>query len=457
MTNGGVAPPAPLPRSQLASLAVGLVGLQVCWAVQVGYVTKTIVQLGLAARWTGVVWLAGPVAGIIVQPLVGVASDACTSRHGRRRPFIVAGTLVTMVALAGFAFARELGAAVGVAPLSVAVVSFWALDFAINAAQGPLRALMADLAPAEQQTEGNAYFAFATGVGNVAGGALGSLPLATILPVFANDGQALYVIAIFFVALCIAFLVSTVPETPVAPLAASSVVYSRVADDGQGQALEAAVASSAEYSLSTLAASSPLPRPPPSTGTLTHSSTFVQVFRAAPHPFLDVFAVQCFTWFAYFTFFIFAASYVGAEVFNGVGTAAPGSPPRNLYDEGVRLGNFAFALQALVSIAASLVVPRLVSRYSAQGVLFGSHVLLGTALASTLVLHAHSMRYVVVAGFALIGIPWAVTIAVPWGMASSAVLRASPERAGQYRELRAGYCTRAATLPSCVPPHRRRC
>lgn len=425
--------PPPLPTvlltpSQLIPIAIGLVGLQLCWSIQVGYVTKTMLQLGLPSKFTGIVWLAGPIAGIVAQPIVGSMSDACTSPLGRRRPFILAGTLLTCLSLFVFAYAPSLGAFLQISPLAVAIAAFWALDFAINGAQAPLRALMADRAPVEQQTLGNSYFAFATGVGNVTGAGLGSLPLARYFPFFASDGQALYTIAICILLACVACLCYFVEETPLALSSRSG--YSSVGREG--------------------AVSIGMPLSSTPTATSTSSALdydnggegegeeddrgIIALFFAAPHPFLDVFNVQLFTWAAYFTLFIYATSYVGAEVFQGVPKAALGTSERDLYDEGVRLGNFALSLQALVSMAVSLFVPSLVEKFSAQSVMFAAHIVLGTVLSSTLFLHSYGVRYTVVIGFALIGFPWAVTMAVPWGIASAAVLNEVPEKSGQYCE-----------------------
>lgn len=424
-------PPLPsvlLTPSQLTPIAIGLSGLQLCWSIQIGYVTKTMLQLGLLPKYTGIVWLAGPIAGILVQPIVGSMSDACTSPLGRRRPFIVGGTLLTCLCLFIFAYAPSLGALLHISPLAVAIAAFWALDFAINGAQAPLRALMADRAPIEQQTLGNSYLAFATGVGNVAGAGLGSLPLARYLPFFASDGQALYVIAIFFLLACVACLCYFVEETPLA--LSSSAGYSSV-----GREDSASLGMSLSSTSAATTASSALDydrRGEEEEG--EDDRGIIALFFAAPHPFLDVFAVQLCTWAAYFTLFIYATSYVGAEVFQGVSNAAPGTLERDLYDEGVRLGNFALALQALVSMAVSLVVPILVEKFSAQTVMFAAHIMLGAVLSSTLFLHSYGVRYIVVIGFALIGFPWAVTMAVPWGMASAAVLNEVPKKSGQYCE-----------------------
>lgn len=401
-----------LRRTQLTALAAGLVGLQFGWAVQVGYVTKTVLQLGLDPRWTGVVWLAGPIAGIVVQPLVGLWSDGCRSRFGRRRPFIVGGAVVTIAALGLFGYAEEVGEKLGVGGLGVAIAAFWTLDFALNASQGPLRALMADLAPAEQQQEGNAWFAFATGFGNVAGGVLGGVKLGSLLGGgWRSDGQALYVVAMGVVAAGVGCCVLGVKEEVWDGEEGrrgggyESVGVDRddrdVEEDGGG-------------------------------GELTDDSSFLDVVRLAPYPFLDVFAMQCFTWFAYFCMFVYATSWVGENVYGGSSSAPAGSASRELYEAGVRVGNVGLALQAVVSMATSTLLPRAVGRLGAEAVLAGAHCVLGAVLAATLFVKGEEKGWLAAALLGATGVSWATTMTVPWGMVSAAVVGKAPRRAGQY-------------------------
>lgn len=91
------------------------------------------------------VWVAGPVSGLIVAPVVGSLSDNCTSRFGRRRPFIVAGLVATIFGMLTFPHANDIASLFvtggsrlhGQVALGIGVVTFWILDFAINITMWP--------------------------------------------------------------------------------------------------------------------------------------------------------------------------------------------------------------------------------------------------------------------------------------------------------------------------------
>merc|ERR1739844_447706 len=93
---------------------------------------------------------AGPVVGFIVGPIVGTWSEQSTSKWGRRRPIIVAGLLSTLVAGLLYSGAEQL-LGKGSQAMYLAAIMQWVLDFTINAMQTPFRALVADLASADQQ------------------------------------------------------------------------------------------------------------------------------------------------------------------------------------------------------------------------------------------------------------------------------------------------------------------
>lgn len=66
--------------------SLAFAGVQISWAVQIGHGTSELRKLGISDRLVGLAWLAGPITGVVVQPIVGVLSDGCKSRFGRRRP-----------------------------------------------------------------------------------------------------------------------------------------------------------------------------------------------------------------------------------------------------------------------------------------------------------------------------------------------------------------------------------
>lgn len=126
-------------------LTISIGGLQLTWCVELSNGTPFLLSLGLSKSLMALVWIAGPLSGALVQPYVGILSDNCRSRWGKRTPFMVAGALATSVSLLALAWVREIvGGVLGVfgaepeskgvrtAIIVVAVVFMYVLDFSIN-------------------------------------------------------------------------------------------------------------------------------------------------------------------------------------------------------------------------------------------------------------------------------------------------------------------------------------
>lgn len=142
-----------IPLRKLLRVASVASGIQFGWALQLSLLTPYVQQLGIPHKWASIIWLCGPVSGLFVQPLVGHLSDRCTSRFGRRRPFILVGATSIIVAVIIIAYAADIGWLIGddvsqgyrPYAIGVFVFGFWILDVANNVTQGPCRALLADL------------------------------------------------------------------------------------------------------------------------------------------------------------------------------------------------------------------------------------------------------------------------------------------------------------------------
>ena len=140
-----------VPLRQLLRVTSIAGGIQFGWALQLPLLTPYVQELGIPHKWASIIWLCGPLSGLFVQPLVGVMSDRCTSRFGRRRPFIVAGSLLIAISVLIIGHSADigwwLGDRGGVRPRAIGafVLGFWILDVANNMTQGPCRALLADL------------------------------------------------------------------------------------------------------------------------------------------------------------------------------------------------------------------------------------------------------------------------------------------------------------------------
>eukprot|EP00171_Calliarthron_tuberculosum_P013360 IDg13360t1 len=92
-----IPPRQPLYVVLLPSLA--FTGVQLAWGVQIGRTSAHLHDMGLSGRLVGLAWLAGPISGIVMQPVVGVLSDRCRSAFGRRRPFMLIGAILVALSL----------------------------------------------------------------------------------------------------------------------------------------------------------------------------------------------------------------------------------------------------------------------------------------------------------------------------------------------------------------------
>ncbi|CCL99450.1 uncharacterized protein FIBRA_01468 [Fibroporia radiculosa] len=156
----------------LIYLSISMAGSQVAWTVELGYGTPFLLSLGLSETLTSLVWLAGPISGLIAQPVIGAISDASTSRY-RRRYWVVLSTVVLVISTVTLAYCQDIatflvdifgGGAGSWDPkwaktvkntaIGLAILSFYLLDFALNALQASLRNLLLDVTPPQQLNAG---------------------------------------------------------------------------------------------------------------------------------------------------------------------------------------------------------------------------------------------------------------------------------------------------------------
>lgn len=118
------------------------------------------------------VFMAGPLSGLIMQPLVGAYADRSRSRFGRRRPFMLIGSGIAAFGMVLLGWCREIAGWFGLgkwAPIGLAVLAIYLIDFSINAVMSTDRALIVDTLPPSQQENGNAWGSRMMGAGALAG------------------------------------------------------------------------------------------------------------------------------------------------------------------------------------------------------------------------------------------------------------------------------------------------
>lgn len=152
---------------QIFNMSFGFFGIQFGFALQNGNASRILTTFGADVEHLSWFWLAAPLTGMIVQPIIGYFSDRTWTALGRRRPYFLAGSILASAALMFMPNAAVL--AYVLPPLYVGAGILMVMDASFNVAMEPFRALVADLLPADQRTLGFSVQTFLIGLGAVLG------------------------------------------------------------------------------------------------------------------------------------------------------------------------------------------------------------------------------------------------------------------------------------------------
>jgi maltose/moltooligosaccharide transporter len=371
---GGVARPH-LGFWQIWNMSFGFLGIQFGWALQMANMSAIYEYLGADAHQIPILWLAAPLTGLLVQPIIGHMSDHTWNRLGRRRPYFLVGALLASFALIAMPNASALWMAAGL---------LWVMDASINISMEPFRAFVADLLPAEQRTRGFAMQALFIGLGAVIASMLPWL-LYSVFPI-ARDGSvggspiplavtlAFYAGAFAFLAAVLWTIVTTREYPP---------------DDIEGfkrtQAERAGIAAAA--------------------GEIFHD------VLAMPQTMRRLAWVQVFTWLGLFCMWLYFGVAVARNIFGGT----PGTPA---YAEGIAWGGNCFAMYSAVCFAFSFALPAVAERLGRR-LTHGLCLLMGAiGLLSVVFI---SSKYVLLVSMVGVGVAWASTLSMPYAILAGAL------------------------------------
>ena len=136
----------PFSTGKFLNFALGFLGLQFAWQMRIILSAPVTEGLGASPFIYGLIWLAGPFTGMVVQPLIGAISDNTKSKFGRRRPYLFMGALIAALALWAFPNSADIAGFLGHTfgfpipvwlGLLIAAIMIWIIDACINIAQGP--------------------------------------------------------------------------------------------------------------------------------------------------------------------------------------------------------------------------------------------------------------------------------------------------------------------------------
>ncbi|CAN1195929.1 Sucrose transport protein SUC2 [Linum perenne] len=425
------------PVKKITAVASIAAGVQFGWALQLSLLTPYVQLLGIPHEWAALIWLCGPISGILVQPIVGYFSDRSTGRFGRRSPFIFAGTILVVVAVFLIGYAADIGYYYGdslekgrprVRAIVVFVVGFWVLDVSNNMLQGPCRALLADLSGENQRLTrfSNSLFSFFMGAGNILGYLAGAQDGLYKIFKFSHTPAC----DVFCANLKSCFFISVVLLIVLTTVALAYVREQRWSPEANEGGLE-----SREVRL----------------------RSFFTSLKSLDRPTWMLLLVTCLNWFAWFPWVLYNTDWMGREVYGGDSGMNLGQ--MQMYDRGVRAGSIGLMINSIVLLFVSLAVDPLARKLGAKFLWGGVNLILGICLAMTVVISraaeserrhggggytgpSSGIKSASLAVFGILGLPLAVTYSIPFAMMS---IYSQGSGAGQ------GFSLGVLNLAICLP------
>ncbi len=408
---------------QVCSICVGAFGIQFGFALPQANATRIFQNLGASLETVPLLWLAGPITGLLVQPLIGYYSDRTWTRWGRRRPYFLAGAALAAGALVAMPNATTLW---------MAVLALWVLDASLNLTMGPFRAFVADQMPPEQRANGYLTYMFFASVGAVIGSLLPwmftQFGASAVTPASGISDAVKYsfgvAAALLLSAVCWAAFTTReyppemleqfdgpagAPVAQVSPatmrrhaviwLALAVVGFAAAQLAGARPALYVLVCACLAYGLF-LAIASRSVRENAFTTILTEMESMSTSMRWLA-------LVQFFSWFSLFAIFVYTAPAVAAMHF---GASSPGTPA---YEAGANWAGVLFATYNGLAALAALIVPFFVRRLGLH-VAHRINLWLGAAGLLSM-LFIRDPRWLL-ASMLGVGFAWASIISLPYAM-----------------------------------------
>lgn len=365
---------------QIWNMSFGFLGIQFGWGLQMANMSPIYKYLGADESSLPYLWLAGPLTGLLIQPIVGAMSDRTWTRLGRRRPFFLVGAVLASICLLLMPNSSAVWMAASL---------LWIMDASINITMEPFRAFVGDKLPEEQRTLGFVMQSFFIGIGSTLANALPYI--LTFLGVVGIMKSGIpYSTLIAFIVGAVAFL--------------SAVLWTVfTTDEIPPEDIESFRKKNAEGSI-----------------VANIVKEVGEAFRNMPTTMKQLAIVQFFTWFALPLMWQYYGLTVARHVF------AAADDKSALFKQGTEWGGVCFAVYNLVCFLVAFAIPPLAARIGRKGV----HILCltcgGLGLIST---YFASSPYFLWIGMVGVGIAWASILSMPYVILAGAI---RPERMGVY-------------------------
>lgn len=367
---------------QIWNLSFGFLGVQIGYSLQNGNTSRILEALGADVHSIGYFWLAAPLAGLIVQPIIGLSSDKTWTKLGRRIPFIFFGAIVS--ALAMFFMPNAEYFAYLLPPLIFGAVMLLLMDTSFNVTMQPFRALVGDMVNDEQKNLGyslqSALINFGAVFGSLLPWILAKAGVANV-PV-AGEKVAASVIWSFYIggAILLATVLWTVFRTKeYAPK--EHALYNDIDLESE---------------------------------TVTEKTSVFKLIANAPKIFWQLGIVQFFSWFALFLMWVYTTRAIANQVWG-----AEALDPKSIgFNEAGDWTGVLFAFYSAVAALFSLLIPRIANAIGRKKTYSFSLLMGGIGLASMYFVHDKNILLLSISG---VGLAWAAILAMPYAMLSGSL------------------------------------
>lgn len=367
---------------QIWNLSFGFLGVQIGYSLQNGNTSRILEALGADVHSIGYFWLAAPLAGLIVQPIIGLSSDKTWTRLGRRIPFIFFGAIVS--ALAMFFMPNAEYFTYLLPPLIFGAIMLLLMDTSFNVTMQPFRALVGDMVNDEQRNLGyslqSALINFGAVFGSLLPWILAKAGVANVPA--AGEKVAASVIWSFYIGgaiLLITVLWTAFRTKEYAPK--EHALYNDID-------LEAA--------------------------DVKEKTSIFKLIGNAPTIFWQLGIVQFFSWFALFLMWVYTTRAIANQVW---GAEALDAKSIGFNEAGDWTGVM-FAFYSAVAAIFSLLIPSIAKSIGRKKTYSFSLLLGGVGLASMYFVHDKTILLLSISG---VGLAWAAILAMPYAMLSGSL------------------------------------
>ena len=375
---------------QIFNMSFGFLGIQFGWGLQLANMSGIYTYLGAKPEDVPILWLAGPVTGLLVQPIVGSMSDRTWNRLGRRRPYFLVGAILASIALFFMPDSGTLWMAAGL---------LWILDASINVSMEPFRAFVADKLNVDQRTAGFAMQSFFIGIGATLANALPYIfrslgvdersaqaadRAVSVIPASVN--YSFKIGAVTFL-VCVLWTVFTTKEYPPENIEEFERQRRETYGDAKGLAKILRIVQELLREISS-------------------------AMRAMPKTMKQLAVVQFFTWLGLFCMWMFFGLMTSYHIFGATNEHDP------RFADGQAWGGNAFAIYSITCFLVAFLLPPL-ARITSRKMVHAVSLLCGAlGLLSVFIINDKGILLLSMIG---VGIAWASILSMPYAILSGAL------------------------------------